>query len=75
MPLLRRLLFSAARRIAADPKVQQKAADVYEHDVRPKISAARDELRELTGEVNPLDDPRGFARRVRDRIREVNRKR
>lgn len=75
MPLLRRLLFSAARRIAADPKVQQKAADVYQRDVSPRISAARDELRELTGEVNPLDDPRGFARRVRERIREVNRKR
>ena len=75
MPLLQRLLFSAARRIAADPKVQAKAADLYEHDVKPKLSAAKDELRELTDQVNPLDDPRGFARRVRDRIREVNRKR
>ncbi len=72
--ILRRLLFSAARRLAADPKVQAKAADVYDRDVKPKLSAARDELQELAKEVNPLDDPSGFARRLRDRAREVNRR-
>ena len=72
--MLRRLLFSAARRIAADPKVQAKAADVYEHDVKPKLSAAKDELRDLAGEVNPLEDPAGFARRLKDRVSEINRK-
>jgi len=72
--MLRRLLISAARRFAADPKVQAKAADVYEQDVKPKLSAAQDELKDLTGEVNPLEDPAGFARRLRDRVREVNRK-
>lgn len=72
--MLRRLLISAARRFAADPKVQAKAADVYEQDVKPKLSAAQDELKDLAGEVNPLEDPAGFARRLRDRVREVNRK-
>lgn len=72
--MLRRLLFSAARRIASDPKVQAKAADVYERDVKPKLSAAQSELKDLAGEVNPLEDPAGFARRLRDRVREVNRK-
>ena len=72
--ILRRLLFSAARRLAADPKVQAKAADVYDRDVKPKLSAARDELQDLAKEVNPLEDPAGFARRLRDRAREVNRK-
>lgn len=70
---LRRLLFSAARRVAQDPEVQAKAADVYERGVKPRLSAARDELRELAGEVNPLDDPGGFARRLKERVREVNR--
>ncbi len=72
--ILRRLLFSAARRLAADPKVQAKAADVYDRDVKPKLSAAREELQDLTKEVNPLEDPAGFTRRLRDRVREVNRK-
>lgn len=74
LPLLRRLLMTAARRVAADPKVQAKAADVYERGVKPKISAAQDELRDLAGDVNPLDDPAGFARRLGERIREVNRR-
>ncbi len=74
MPLLRRLLLTAARRVAADPKVQAKAADVYQRDVKPKISAAKDELRDLAGEVNPLEDPAGFARRLGARIRDVNRR-
>ena len=72
MPLLRRLLFSAARRLAEDPEVQAKAADVYERGVKPKLTAAKDELRDLTNEVNPLDDPAGFARRLGQRIRDVN---
>lgn len=71
---LRRLIFSAARRVAQDPQVQAKAAEVYEHGVKPRLSAAREELQELTGDVNPLDDPGGFVRRVRDRVREVNRR-
>ena len=74
MPILRRLLISAAQRFAADPKVQAKAADVYQQGVKPKLSAAQEELRDLSGEVNPLQDPAGFARRLRDRIREVNRR-
>ncbi|NIA69520.1 hypothetical protein HBA54_13040 [Pelagibius litoralis] len=71
---MRRLLFSAARRIAQDPEVQAKAVDAYERGVKPRLSAAREELRELTGEVNPLEDPGGFARRLKDRVREVNRR-
>ncbi len=74
MPLLRNLLFRAARRIAADPEVQARAAETYETSVKPRLSAARDELRDLAREADPLKQPGAFARRLRDRIREVNRR-
>lgn len=75
MPLLRNLLFSAARRIAADPEVQARAAQTYESAVKPRLSAARDELKDLAREVDPLSEPGAFARRLKDRIREVSRRR
>lgn len=74
MPLLRNLLVSAARRIAANPEVQARAADTYEAAVKPRLSAARDELRDLVRETDPLKEPGAFARRLRDRIRKVNRR-
>jgi len=74
VPLLRNLLIGAARRIAANPEVQARAAETYESSVKPRLSAARDELRDLASEADPLREPGAFARRVRDRIREVNRR-
>jgi hypothetical protein len=72
--LFRNLLVSAARRIAANPEVQARAAESYEKSVKPRLSAAREELQDLTRESDPLQDPGGFARRLRDRIREVNKR-
>jgi len=72
--LLRNLLVSAARRIAADPQVQTKAAETYERSVKPRLTSARDELRDLAGEVDPVKEPAAFARRLRERIREVNKR-
>lgn len=74
MPLLRRLLIGAARRIAANPEVQARAADSYETAVKPRLQAAGDELRDLARESDPLRDPAGFARRLGARIREVNKR-
>ena len=74
MPLLRNLLFGAARRIAQNPEVQARAAETYDSAVKPRLSAARDELRDIAQEADPLKDPGAFARRLRDRIREVNRR-
>jgi hypothetical protein len=73
--LLRNLLVAAARRIAANPEVQARAAETYRSDVKPRLSAARDELRDLAGDADPLKDPGGFARRLTERIREVNKRR
>ncbi len=70
--LLRNLLVSAARRIAANPEVQAKAAETYETAVKPRLAVARDEFRDLAAEVDPVKDPVAFARRIRDRIRDVN---
>lgn len=74
MALLRTLLVSAARRIAANPEVQTKAAETYQTSVKPRLTEARDELRDLAGEIDPVKDPVAFARRLRERVREVNRR-
>lgn len=82
MMILRRILGLAARRIAADPKVRAKAAEIVERELRPRaeaamrvakprLEAARDELREIAREASPTKDPAGFARRLRDRVRDV----
>jgi hypothetical protein len=40
MTLLQRLLLQAARRVAADPKVQAKAGEVYRDQVKPLAKEA-----------------------------------
>jgi len=40
MSLLRKLLFQAARRAAADERLQRAAADAYRNQVRPRAQAA-----------------------------------
>ncbi len=40
MVLIYRLLLAAARRAAADPRVQAKAADIYQNEVKPRARAA-----------------------------------
>jgi hypothetical protein len=74
VPLLRNLLIGAVRRIASNPEVQARAAETYQSEVKPRLRAAGDELRDLTRETDPLRDPAGFARRLGARIRDVNRR-
>jgi hypothetical protein len=73
MVLLRNLLIGAARRIASNPEVQARAARTYESEVKPRLRAAGDELRDLAGETDPRRDPAGFARRLGRRIRDISR--
>lgn len=40
MSLLGKLLFQAARRAAADERVQRAAADTYRNEVKPRAEAA-----------------------------------
>jgi hypothetical protein len=82
--LLRRLLFNAARKAAADPRVRAKAADVYEREVKPRakaawaeakprLEAARDDVKDAAAKVDPRDDPAGFAGEVKRRFIEKRR--
>src|SRR3546814_4574144 len=61
--LLRTLLIGAARRIASNPEVQARAAETYDTEVKPRLQAAGDELRNLTRRSDPLRTPHGFASR------------
>lgn len=79
MPVLRNLLFMAARRVMTDPRVRAKAADMYDAEVRPRahnaakatkanLDFARDELREIAAEIDPRDDPKAFLRAAKKRL-------
>ncbi len=79
MVILRQLLSYAAARLRSDPRVRAKAADILEHEVkpraaaawrqtRPKLEAARDELRDIAEETDPRENPRAFALKVKERF-------
>jgi hypothetical protein len=76
---LGRLIINAATRLASDPRVRAKAADILEKEVKPraaaawvdakpKLDAARAELRDIARTTSPRDDPRGFAAEVKRRF-------
>ncbi|MEM7169295.1 MAG: hypothetical protein AAF530_03955 [Pseudomonadota bacterium] len=75
MPLFRNLIFQAARRLAQDPKARAKAGEMYQDSVRPRLSAARDELRDLSNEASPTRDPKGFARALGRRVAQIQKNR
>ncbi len=79
MVVLRRLLVDAVARLASDPRVRAKAADVLEHEVKPRaaaawrrtkprLEAARDELRDIAAETDPRENPRAFATKLTKRM-------
>lgn len=72
MMILRNLLISSARRLAADPRVREKAAEVFTNDVRPRLDAAKEELREIAGETDPREDLKGFAHKLKNRFLDIN---
>ena len=84
MPILRQLLWRAAAKVASDPELRAKAAEVVTREVKPraeaawrqtkpKLQAARQDLREVAEETDPRRHPALFAgkvtRRLRDRAR------
>jgi len=77
--LLRRLFAMAARRVAADPQVQAKAAKVYQTQVKPRArSAAREtkanldfaksELSDIAREIDPIKNPKAFLAQAKRRL-------
>ncbi len=83
MPL-RRLLIHAARKAASDPRVRAKVAEVFEREVkprakaawtetRPRLEAARDDIKQAAAKADPRVDPAGFASEIKRRIAEKRR--
>ncbi len=79
MPILRTILYEAARRLAADERVQQKAAETYRHKVKPKAEAAweaarprieetRADVGRIARETDARRHPARFAGRAARRI-------
>lgn len=79
MTPLQRLLYLAARKIAANPEARAKAAEVYRDEVKPraeqamqkakpKMDAAKAELRDMAAEIDPRREPARFAGRVVRRV-------
>ena len=81
MPRLSRLLAAAARRIAANPRVQAKVAQVVENDIKPKakelwkknkpaIEVKAAELNEKVRQKATRENFEKLAGKVRERMRE-----
>ena len=79
MALIHRVLFLAAQRLATDPRVKEKAAELIETEVKPRvrdawqqakprIDAARSDLAQIASETDPREKPKEFAVRVKQRL-------
>ena len=79
MWMLPRLLLRAVKRIASDPRVQAKATEVFEKEVKPRAKAAwrqtkprldtaMTELRDIARETDPRENPRKFVAKVKQRL-------
>ena len=79
MPILRNLIFRAARRIAADERIQKKAAETYHDEIKPRAEAAwlatkpridktRDDIKKIAQETKPAEEPAQFAGRAVRRV-------
>jgi hypothetical protein len=76
---LRRLLLHAARHIAADPRVQAKAIEVIETEIKPRAKAAlrhakpklesiKADLEDIVLEADPRTEPMKFAAKIKERF-------
>ncbi|NBB82632.1 MAG: hypothetical protein GVY28_04435 [Alphaproteobacteria bacterium] len=70
MPLLRSLIWMAAKRAATDPRVRSMAVDAAQK-ARPHVERTAREARQAMREAPPTKDPRAFAQRLRDRLSDV----
>ncbi|MCB1496103.1 MAG: hypothetical protein KDJ86_09985 [Bauldia sp.] len=79
MAIISRWFISTATRLANDPRIRERAADVFEKEVKPraaeswrkakpKLEATRDELRQMARETDAARNPGAFAARVKKRF-------
>ena len=73
MSLLRHILGQAVRRAAQNPELRAKAGEFCRDEVTPRLSAARDELHDLTKEADPRKDTGQFLRALGRRVAAINR--
>ena len=77
--MMRRLFWRAATRLAADPRIQARAYDVFEQEVKPRaralgkqvepaVRAVREDVSEAARDANPLRDPKQFASGLKSRF-------
>jgi hypothetical protein len=73
--ITRRLIMAAARRLASDPVLRREASKtagtLYRKAAPTAASAGRhlaDSFRETRAEADPLDDPVGFAKRLKRKL-------
>ena len=77
--MISNLLFRAARRIASDERVQQKATETYREEINPRAEAAwsatkprlentRDDIKQIAEETKPTEEPARFAGRAARRL-------
>ena len=65
--LLRRVLFTVARRAAADPRVRAKARQVFDEHARPAVEKTANEVRRAAAR-KPGEHPARAAGRVLKRL-------
>lgn len=90
MFLLRKLLFSAARRLATDERVRKVATDTYRDAVKPRAEAAwksakpridetKADIGKIAEETDARNHPARFAgkaaRRLLDELKDASKKR
>ncbi len=79
MAILHPWLWRVARLIASHPRARAKTAEVFDKQVRPraedawrkakpKLEAARDELRDIARETDPRAHPGEFASKLKQRF-------
>ena len=79
MAIIRRLMFRAVQRLVTDPRVQEKAAELIETEVKPRvrdgwnqakprIDAARSDLSQIASETDPREKPREFVVQIKQRL-------
>ncbi len=79
MAVLHPWLWRVAKFVASNPRIQGKAVDLFEKEVKPraedawrqtkpKLDAAKADIQEIARETNPRQDPRKFASKVMKRF-------
>jgi len=61
MPILQKMLFHAAARLAKDPEARAKAAALMEDEVKPRAKQVRQTMRDAAAEADPRQEPARFA--------------